>query len=127
MIRLSAEKESRAVLTTAQADRLDILLTESEDASTRTRPIWESQVAPLPLNAIPFAAPDSGSVRIAVAPLTTEVFFDDRSVGFGRVQLRAAIGTHTLKFRSPGCTETLQVTVSKGPQAVIAHRISCAK
>jgi hypothetical protein len=127
MLRLSAEKEARAVLTSRQADLLDIVMTESDDSNARNRPIWESQIAPLPLNAIPFAAPDSGALRIAVDPLTTEVFLDDRSVGFGRVQLRVALGGHTLKFRSPGCTETKQIVVAKGPQAVIAHQVKCPK
>lgn len=127
MVRLAADKEARAVLTARQGDVLDILLTESEDAGTRNRPIWESQVAPLPLNAIPFATPDSGNLRIAVDPLTTEVFLDDRSVGFGRVQLRVALGNHVLKFRSPSCTETKPIMVSKGPQSVISHKVNCAK
>ena len=127
MLRLGAEKEARAVLSTKQADLLDILLTESEDASTRSRPIWESQVAPIPLLAIPFAAPDSETVRIAVMPLTAEIFVDNRSVGFGRVALRAAVGAHTIKFRTPACTDTKQLVVATGDRTPIAHRMSCQK
>ena len=124
MIRLAAEREARAVLTSKQADLLDIVLTESDDASSRIRAIWESQVEPLPLHAIPFAAPDSGNIRVAVEPLTTEIFVGDRSVGFGRVQLRLPLGNHTVKFRSPACTEVRAISIVKGPQSVITDQVT---
>lgn len=127
MLRLAAEKEARAVLTPKQATLLDIVLTESDDAGARSRAIWESQVEPLPLHAIPFAAPDSGTLRIAVSPLTAEIFIGDRSMGFGRVQIRLPLGSHTLKFRTPGCTDTRVVLLAKGPQEAITHRMSCVK
>jgi hypothetical protein len=127
MIRLAAEKEARAVLTARQASLLDIVAAESDDAMVRARPIWESQVEPLVLNAIPLSAPDSGTLRVAVEPLTTEIFIGDRSAGYGRVQLRLPLGNHTLKFRSPRCTDTLVVALEKGPQSAVTHRMSCVR
>jgi len=127
MLRLAADKEARAILTTKQVDLLDIVVTESDDATARNRPIWESQVAPVPLIAIPFAPPDSETVRIAVEPLTTEIFVDNRSSGFGRAAVRVAVGTHVLKFRSPNCTDTRQILVTTGDRAPITHRMSCQK
>jgi len=127
MLRLSAEKEARSILSSKQVDLLDILLTESEDGSARNRPIWESQVVPIPLIAIPFAAPDSETVRIAVVPLTAEIFVDNRSVGFGRISLRVPVGAHVVKFRTPGCTDMKQIVVATGDRAPIAHTMSCQK
>jgi len=127
MLRLAADKEARTILTAKQNDLLDILLTESEDSSMRNRPIWESQIAPIPLNAIPFAAADSETFRIVVEPLTTEIFVDGRSVGFGRAAVRVAIGAHALKFRLPNCIDTRQFAVAKGDRSPISHRMSCEK
>jgi len=124
MIRLRAEKDARSLLTTKQITLLDILLTESVD-DAKTHPIWESQVAPLPLTALPFAAPDSETVRIVVDPLTTEIIVDNQAVGFGRVAMRVPIGMHVFKFRSPNCTDTKQIVVAKGDRAPISHRMSC--
>jgi hypothetical protein len=127
MVRLGAEKEARAVLTARQLDLLDIILTESEDSSTRNRPIWDSQTAPLPLTAVPFAVADSETVRIAVTPLTSEIFVDNQSAGFGRVAVRLPVGAHMLKFRSPSCIDTKPIVVAKGDRAPVAHRMSCAR
>ena len=127
MLRLSSDREARSILSARQLDLLDLLLTESEDASTRVRPIWESQVAPLPLLAIPFAAPDSETVRIVAEPLTTEIFIDNQSVGFGRAAVRVAVGAHTIKFRSPTCVDLEKVVVAKGDRSPVTHRMSCGK
>ena len=127
MLRLAAEKEARAVLSARQGDLLDIILTESEDSSARHRPIWDSQTAPLPLTAVPFAVADSETVRIAVTPLTSEIFIDNQSAGFGRVAVRLPVGAHMLKFRSPSCTDTKPIVVAKGDRAPVAHRMSCAR
>ena len=125
MIRLSADKEARAILTSNQLNMLDLLLTEADDASMRSRPIWDSQVAPIPLNAVPFATPDSGNIRIAVTPLTTEIWIGDRSVGFGRVAMRLPVGSYMLRFRGTGCIDSLAVRIEKGPRPAITHRMSC--
>lgn len=127
MVRLAAEKEARAVLTARQVDLLDIVLTESEDGSTRNRPIWDSQTAPLPLTAVPFAVADSETVRIAVQPLTSEIFIDNQSAGFGRVAARLPIGAHMLKFRSPSCVDTMPIMVAKADRTLVAHRMSCGR
>jgi hypothetical protein len=127
MVRLAAEKEARAVLTARQVDLLDIILTESEDASTRNRPIWDSQTAPLPLTAVPFAVADSETVRITVQPLTSEIFIDNRPAGFGRVMVHLPIGAHMLKFRSPSCVDTMTIAVAKGDRNPVAHRMSCGR
>jgi hypothetical protein len=126
LARLRAEKDARALLTNRQVTMLDILLTETVD-DPRTHPIWESQVAPLPLNAMPFAAPDSGDVRIAVSPLTAEIYVDDRLIGFGRVAIRLPVGNHGLKFRTPSCTDTRALLIAKGPPSVLTQQMSCGK
>jgi hypothetical protein len=127
MVRLAAEKEARAVLTARQVDLLDIILTESEDSSNRHRPIWDSQTAPLPLTVVPFAVADSETVRIAVTPLTAEIFVDNQAAGFGRVAVRLPVGAHMLKFRSPACIDTKPIVVAKGDRTPVAHRMSCAR
>lgn len=127
MVRLRAEKDARGVLTGKQLMQLDILTTETDDASVRARPIWESQVAPLPLAAVPFVVADSETVRIAVEPLTSEIFIDNQSAGFGRVAVRLPVGSHMLKFRSPSCIDTKSIVVAKGDRNPVAHRMSCAR
>jgi hypothetical protein len=127
MVRLRTEKDARGVLNARQITLLDILMTETDDASARTRPLWESQVAPLPLAAVPFAVADSETVRIAVEPLTSEIFIDNQSVGFGRVAVRLPVGSHMLKFRSPSCIDTKPIAVAKGDRNPVAHRMSCAR
>jgi hypothetical protein len=127
MLRLTADKEARALLSQAQLDLFEFLLTESGDSGTRARPLWESQVAPLPLAAFPFAAPDSETVRIMTEPLTTEIFVDNQSVGFGRVAIRLPVGPHTLKFRSPTCVQSRPYLVAKGDRSPVAHRMNCTE
>jgi hypothetical protein len=128
MTRLRAERDARALLTAKQVRSLDILLAETaNDPGVRTRPIWASQVAPLPLAALAFVTADSGNVRIAVDPLTTEIFVGNRSAGFGRVALRLPVGNHTVKFRTAACIDTLVVRIEMGPRPVITHKMSCQK
>ena len=127
MIRLRAEKDTRAVLTEMQADLAPILFMEMQERRERTHPLWESQVAPLPLNASPFVVPDSGNARIAVDPLTAEIYVGDSLAGTGRLAMRLPLGQHTLKFRTPACVEVVQVTIVKGPPATVAHKMACMK
>ena len=128
MIRLRAERDTRAVLTSRQVELVPIVTASAPDEGReRTHALWESQVSPLPLNAISLAIPDSGNVRITVEPLTTEIYVGDRLAGQGRLAARLPLGAHTLKFRTPACMETVQVTITKGPPAILTHKMGCSK
>ena len=128
ILRLRSEKETAAVLSAKQNELLGFLAaTMPDDSGARYHAIWESQVAPLPLNAVAFVVPDSGNMRVTVDPLTTEIYIADKLVGFGRLATRLPLGQHTLKFRTPDCIEERKVVVEKGPPTIVAHKMSCAK
>ena len=71
------------------------------------------------------APSDSGILRITPDPLSAEILVEDRSMGFGRMQLTLSVGQHTVKFRSPNCVEAVTVTVQKGDRAPLSHKMSC--
>jgi hypothetical protein len=78
MLRLRGEKDTAAVLTSRQNDLLGTLLaTTASDSSARSHAIWESQVTPLPLNAVAYVVPDSGTMLVTVEPLITEIYLAD--------------------------------------------------
>ena len=128
MLRLRGEKEAAAILTKRQNDLLGILLaTTTNDSVGRVHAVWESQVVPLPLNAAAFVVPDSGTIRLTIDPLTTEIYIADKLVAYGRLATRLPLGQHTLKFRTPDCIETRSIVVVKGPPTIVTHKMSCAK
>lgn len=127
MLRLRSERETTVLLTARQNDLLGVLTATANDSSARSHAIWESQVMPLPLTAVAFVVPDSGSMRVTVDPLTTEIYIADKLVGFGRLATRLPLGEHTLKFRTPDCIEEQRVVVGKGPPTIVTHKMSCAQ
>jgi hypothetical protein len=128
MLRLRNEKETTGLLTARQNDLLGILTTTmANDSGARYHAVWESQVMPLPLNAVAFVVPDSGNMRVTVDPLTTEIYIADKLVGFGRLATRLPLGQHVLKFRTPDCIEERRIVVEKGPPTIVTHKMNCLK
>jgi serine/threonine protein kinase len=66
-------------------------------------------------------------VRITVTPVTAEIFVDGGPVGFGRTVTQLTIGEHTLKFRTPNCTDDKKIIVERGNREPVIHTMSCGR
>jgi serine/threonine protein kinase len=60
------------------------------------------------------------SVRIVATPLTAEIFVDDRSYGFGRVQVPLTLGQHTVRIRTPNCNKDRSIIVTTGMRDAVS-------
>jgi hypothetical protein len=128
LIRLKADKDARALLSAKQNGALGLLVSVPTGAlhDNRRASLWESLVTPVGFVSL-IAEPDSAEIRIAADPLGAEIYLADRLVGYGRVAARLPVGAHTVKFRTPSCTESVVVTVVKGPPAMVTHKMACSR
>lgn len=122
MARLKAERETRLVLTAAQAETYRSL------AAPPAASVWEAITAPSRIGLVAEAPADSGEVRISVTPVFADIYVDDVKVGTGRRFAMLPVGSHQIKLHAVGCAVAeFTVAVVKGVPAILTHTLTCGK
>jgi Spy/CpxP family protein refolding chaperone len=131
IVRLQAEKDSRAVLTADQRSRLGAMSFIETDRSTSDVVAWQAVVAPPPLTRVMRQAesPDSVEVRISVAPTYADIYLDGTKVGSGRKFLHLSLGSHTILLHAAGCTDVIYpLMIERGPPVLVpTQKLICTE
>lgn len=131
VIRLQAEKDSRAVLTADQRTKAGAIDGLQSLRTTNDVTVWQSVVAPPPVTRMVNRGivPDSTEVRISVTPTYADIYLDGVKIGSGRRFVSLPVGGHTLLYHAEGCTDiVLPISVAKGPPMVVPpQKLTCSK
>jgi Spy/CpxP family protein refolding chaperone len=126
MSRLQEEKDSRAVLTADQREKLQGILDRIDtEPKVSQAALWSALVSPSPLTRridLDSVVRDSGQVRLKVIPSYAEIYIDGAIIGTNFKQVSLPIGLHTATFKAPGCGSPVeqQITVIKGQLLIVA-------